>query len=243
MKRRATISSLIILAITLLLAVSAYSENDPFRTLGKQQAEALQKYSEDDVVALANGQPILRADYEYQLAEMKYANVKADKILKDAAEFPQAQEKILKHKQLGEKFSPEAKALANVLSRELMYQEALKKGLKVSEEEIKDYIDWAKENMKMVRSKDAQFNEFVNTIGEDKYLEEILPKKAKQLLLISKLKKQITEGVSPDNINSEWLLYQASLIKKADIELIDPTLTSATVEEAAKSLEALANLK
>lgn len=243
MKKRTVILSLIMLSITLLFAVSAYSEKDPFRDLGKQQAEAQQKYSEDDVVAIANGQPILRADYESQLAEMNHANIKTDKILKDAAEFPEAQEKIYKHKKLGDKFSPEAKVLANVLSQELMYQEALRKGLEVSKEEIKQHIDLAKENMKTIRSKDTQFDEFVITIGEDKYLDKILPQKINQLLLISKLKAEITEGVPPGEINSEWLLYRASLIREADIELIDPTLTSATVEEAADSLEELANLK
>jgi hypothetical protein len=243
MKKKAAVILILSLSVTLLFGVSAYSKGDPFRDLGKQKAEVLMNSSEKDAVAQVNGQPILCTDYDLELIEIGVAEAKAEKNLRDAAELPLAQKKIEEHKRLVDRFSSEAKALAHVLSKELTYQEALKKGFVVSDEEINEYLDWVKENMETFKSDDPEFDDFVSTIGEDTYLKEILPNEMKKWFVIGKLKAEITNGLSISEANKEWCLYKASLIREADIELIDPALSSSTVEEAADVIEAFADFR
>jgi hypothetical protein len=243
MKKKIAVVLILSLSVTFLLAVSVYSKGDPFLDLGKQKAEVLINSSEKDVIAKVNGQPILRVDYDLSLKEISVSEVQAEKNLRDAAELPLIQEKIEELKQLSARYSPEARALAHILSKELTYQEALKKGFVVSEEEIKEYCDWVKENMETARSDNPEFNEFVGTIGEDTYLKEILPNIMKKSLAIGKLKAEMNKGISISEANKRWHLYSASLIKEADIELIDPELRSSMVEEAVDVIEAFADFE
>ena len=61
---------------------------------------------------------------------------------------------------------------------------------------------------------------------------------------IGKLKAKVTEGLSIVS-RQKMGLYRASLLREADadIELIDPALSSSTVGEAANLIETFANFE
>ena len=152
MKNKIIVILILSLSVTFIIAASVHSKRNPSPNLGKQKAEVLMDSSEKDVIAKVNGQPVLRVDFELGLKEISVSEAQVEKNLGDAAELPLIQEKIKELKQLSDRYSPEARALAHVLSKELTYQEALKKGFVASDEEVKEYCDWVKENMETARS-------------------------------------------------------------------------------------------
>ena len=62
-------------------------------------------------------------------------------------------------------------------------------------------------------------------------------------MAIGKLKAEMSKDLSTTEANKKWHLYSASLIKEADIELIDPELDSSMVDEAIDVIQAFANFE
>ncbi len=158
-------------ALTLILLYNISYAPDAAKSFGEQQAKALSEAG-DVVVATIDGEKITKKGFDTYKLFLNSGN---------------------------DKYS-DKEILDKILDRQVVYKEALKEGVTVSDTEISNAINVAKETLSSFPEQDAAFKEYIKGLNftEEQYWESVKPVYEKALI-IGKYKKLLKDKFAKDN--------------------------------------------
>lgn len=158
-------------ALTLILLYNISYASDAAKSFGEQQAKVLSDAG-DGIVATIDGEKITKKGFDTYKLFLNNGN---------------------------DKYS-DKEILGKILDRQVVYKEALKEGVTVSDTEISNAINVAKETLSSFPEQDAAFKEYIKGLNftEDQYWESVKSAYEKALI-IGKYKNSLKDKFAKDN--------------------------------------------
>lgn len=158
-------------ALTLILLYNISYAPDAAKSFGEQQAKVLSEAG-DGVVATIDGEKITKKGFDTYKLFLNSGN---------------------------DKYS-DKEILGKILDRQVVYKEALKEGITVSDTEISNAINVAKETLSSFPEQDAAFKEYIKGLNftEEQYWESVKSVYEKALI-IGKYKNSLKDKLAKDN--------------------------------------------
>lgn len=219
MKISKSIVYIIIFQITLLLLMGCSSVN------------VMSDLERDEIVLKVEGIEVKYVHYDSGLESVKRGLIDRENYIKNSESEDTILEQLF---EIEKKYGPSTIALANLILDYTMYAEALRIGITVSENEVQELIDIAKEAFSDEELTVPQsIKDFIERVGEENYWQMYLPEVYERFIYGNKLfHKIIAENrndISP---------FQLSLVKEAEIEIINGDLfEGVTIVQALEFLE------
>lgn len=211
---------------------------------GQVSSAATESVAEDVVVAKVAQEEITLAEFTETLQHLQYmkdiSQRELDGLLETGlpSEYLQARQDIVTY------WGDDSVALAALVLDSVMYQKAVAAGITVTSGEIDESVRLTRnvyENGEM----DAYNEGFIESIGAERYWNEVLPLNVERDLMIDKLHDQIAAGSGSSMFNDarlSWHDFTEAALKEADIWIADSEHHSATLEDALGHLESVREL-
>ena len=196
--------------------------------------------SEDDVVvAEVGGQPILLSEFTERLKTEELNELYVQRQIDLDTDFS----KYLKARQ--EKtagFGAANAALGGLILESALFQRAIQLGYAATSSEVRDATAGARDAVEQ-GIVGPQYQDFVATVGEDRFWDEIYPVAVYRTFSIEKMRGDLASGefdLAWDPAQPAWLNIQEQVLAETDVVLIGPEkVHPATLDGAVGLLEAV----
>jgi len=212
------ILSLCFIALITTIAVS--------QTRARSIAEFIKKEDSKEIVMTINSKGISKSEF-LAAVEVQKRNIEKMKIEKQKiSTFPETKNRNNFIKQIDKKLAlgENKLAAAKLLYETIIFTEAEQKGVLVSLDEAKQYADNLRQTKLEEQPDDPELNDFISALGEDYYWNSYAPKKYQIGLSAAKLKQNVTQKSTSEEIQKVWYEYLTQCANNADIDIKDNSI-------------------
>lgn len=187
----------------------------------------MNEIAKEEVVLKVEGIEIAHKHYNERLEHVKRGLIQRKNHVENSEFKDPLIEKLF---EVEKKYNPKTITLAHLVLDNVMFSEAQRVGITVSEQEVQELINKAKHGFS--NEEIPQFvKDFIKREGEEYYWETYLPKFYSQSLYIRKFLEKISQEEDVTSV-------QISLVKEAEIEIVNNELFDrSSIIEAIKYLE------
>ena len=197
---------------------------------------------DDPVVATAGDVSITARELQEAVLHLQHSKEMAERELQGLGEETgQPTDYLEDRHNLVLKWGDENAALASLIQDRILYQKATELGYEVTEEELEESIEWARDAYERGYW-DAYNQGYIESVGEDRYWDNIYPALATRSMAIEKLYDGVFEKVGTRYYDEETPLryqFEEGVIAAAEITVPESEEHSATKDGVMGFLDAV----